>query len=166
MVIEIKNYDKWKNENFKEKKIIYFDVIKDYNIKLEINSDLCFFKNNEYISMPFEKFISILKDEIKYLGELYDLNHSIKKYHELINKADNSDKFFYIIVKMYTMEGYLYKILNQFLRIKQSIHFDKIIFYYTSLLASFEYLKNLNPPNEIVLDNDLIVHRASKVSED
>lgn len=156
------NYKYNKNKN-KSLRKIHFNVIKNYKIELSVKDKLCFYNDNEEIKIPFENFIKILKDEITTLGKLYDLNYSIKFYIRELDKLEDSNSFFYGIIKMYTFEGFLYKKLNQYLRNLKTNYFEKIKLYYTSLLASFEYFSLLDLPEEVDTNEDLIVYRASKV---
>jgi len=64
---------------------------------------------------------------------------------------------------LYTMEGYLYLKLNSHLWNSDKSGFENIVYYYTCLLASFEYFSKNTKFNQ---NHDLVVYRASKFSEE
>jgi len=163
---DIKKY--FKNiENQKLKKLnkIYFNVFPEFQCELEIEKELCFFEDNFSIEVSLKEIKSILIQEISYLSKC-DSNsneNTAKSYLSQIEKIIDYKSFFIKMVFIYTMEGYLYKQLNFILRKMIISDFEKIKYYYTCLLFSFQYFSKITKFNT---NNDLIVWRASKFSQE
>jgi len=151
----------------KEKKIntIYFKVFHEFPCKLEIEEQLCFFNDGASIETSLDEIKFILIQEISNLSK-HDSNvskkYSLLKYTKKIKEITDSKSFFKQMVYLYTMEGFLYKKMNNFLRNSDKTAYDIIKYYYTCLLASFQYFSQTTNMNK---DNDLIVYRASQCSE-
>jgi len=111
---------------------------------------------------------SLLIQEISNLAK--DDGHSVEKkassneYKKEIEKITDCKSFYEQIVRIYTMEGYLYKKMNHFLRNMNKSAFENIKYYYTCLLSSFEYFKENNKLNNN--NEDIIVYRVSKFSDE
>jgi hypothetical protein len=144
---------------------IYFDVIENIILKYEIKQNLSFFKNNEIIKMPYKDWVEKIEIEIRNLGILLDKKNSTVQYIDVLNESTNSCNFFKMISKMYTLEGFLFRKLNDYLRSLDKSGLNNLKYFYNSLLASFEYFSNLDPPKGINLNEDLIIYRGSKISE-
>jgi len=154
-------------KNSKEEKTrkinkIYFKVFEEFSCELDIEEQLCFFEDETIINVSFEKLKSIIIFEIRDLGGESQLD-SAKKYISHIEDNTDYKSFFQKIVHIYTLEGYLYKNVNDYLRKLDKLGFEKIKYFYTCLLASFKYF-SLN--NKLDKDKDLIVYRASKCLEE
>jgi len=156
-----------KDEKTKKVNIIYFKVFPEFHCKLEIEEELCFFQDEFSIEISLEEIKSILIQEISNLAideeKSCGKNNSAQRYKKQIEKIEDYKTFFEKMVYIYTMESYLYKKLNNFLRNMNKIAFENIKYYYTCLLSSFQYFsKNHNLDN----NKDLIVYRASKFNKE
>lgn len=148
----------------KEKKIIFFNVFNGYPIKLEIDQKLCFFKDKYEIRITLEELKTILEHEIQSLEPQFVVVDSFTSYQTEIQQIWNATSFFTTIVQLYSIEGYLYKKLNEYLRTFDSKNFFKIKYYYICLLASFSYYSQTNifpKPNP---NGDIILYRGSNFS--
>jgi len=157
-----KNTDK---EKCKKINKISFKVFSEFTCKLDIEERICFFENDYIIDIPLQEIKSILLEEINELGKEEGQLPNFESqniYKSLIESIRNYKSFFKIILYIYTMEGYLYKKINNYLKIYQKVELEKIKYFYISLLASFKYL---NKFIKIKDDQDLIVYRASRFSE-
>lgn len=73
---------------------------------------------------------------------------------------------------MYTAEGFLYREMNKLLREENILYFKKLKYYYTALLASFQYYakdslnKIMKEKFEIDEKGDIFIYRASNLSLD
>jgi len=170
----LKKYDDFKNffqntENKKTKNInmIYFKVFLEFHCELKIEEELCFFQDKFSIEISLEEIKSILIQEISKLavdeGESSAKKNSANRYKNQIKKIKDYKTFFEKMVYIYTMESYLYRKLNHFLRNMNKTEFENIKYYYTCLLSSFQYFsKNFN----LEKNEDIIVYRASKFSKE
>jgi len=153
----IQSLKHYKNEIF----TIYFNVFETI-ISLKMESNMCFFQNNNIIDFPIQDMKNILVKEITDLGKLNgNIEYSIKKYCSDINNIVNEEQFFVQIVKLYTIEGYLFERLNRFLRTGHKMNIQLIKYYYTCLLFSFEYFSNQTLQKYSTIKEDLIVYRGS-----
>jgi len=164
---DFKNFFR-KNNEIKKINKIYFKVFPEFHCELDIEQQLCFFQDNFSIEVSLEEIKSILIKEIydlaKHDGHSEAKINTANKYKKEIEKINDCESFFDKIVYIYTMEGYLYKKLNHFLRNMNKSAFEKIKYYYTCLLSCFQYINEnteLNNNNE-----DIIVYRASKFSDE
>jgi len=160
--------NKIKNQNTKKINKISFKIFPDFPCELEIEEKLCFFVDRTCIEVSLKKIKFILIKEIEDLAK--DKNDSTKdmigtalEYKKHIEQIKDHISFFRKIVYIYTMEGYLYPKLNSFLRTMNKSAFDSIKYYYTCLLASFQFI---NQNTNINHDKELIVYRASRFSEE
>lgn len=144
---------------------INFNVIQNISLKYQIKENLSFFKNNETIDIPFKTWLGYVEKEIHNLGILLDKRNSFLQYIDVLNESTNSQNFFKKISKMYTLEGFLFRKLNEYLRVFDVIGLKNLKYFYNSLLASFEYFSKLAPPKGIDINKDLTVYRGSKVSD-
>jgi len=143
---------------------VNFNVFSDFEIELEIQEQLCSFPNKYSIQNKLEEIKKIIDDEIKNLGkDKFDV--SINYYSQYIKDIKDCYTFFEIILKIFSVEGFLKKNLNQFLRKKEKDNINKIKYYYISLLSSFKFINFKNSELKSVFPNeDLIVYRATKSS--
>jgi len=159
----------FKNSNYeKSKKIntIFFKIFPEFIYELKIDEQLCFFNDESTINISLREMKKILIEEIINLGKeeghlLYNGSQNI--YKSYLEKIEDYKTFYETMVYIYTMEGYLYKKLNNYLRISQKIGFEQIKYYYICLLASFEYFSQNTHINQ---NQDIIVYRASRCSEE
>ena len=138
-----------------------FKVIPDVNFKIKVTEHLNFF-NNE-INIEFKIFQDLLSSEINDLSiRLNRENVYSKMYLDNLNHKN----FFVTILKIYTEESFLYQELNRILRDGNSKDYELIKYYYTSLLASFEYFSKENAVklNKILNKNNRKLFRGSYIS--
>jgi len=162
-----KNYTAFFRNSDKEesKKIIkiFFKVFPNFPCELEIEESLCCLEHKSIIDIPLQKMKLILHEEIEKLGrEEEPLNFDSQNiYKSHIQSIFNYKTFYTKMVYMYTLEGYLYRNLNNYLRNSKKLKIEKIKYFYISLLASFKYLSQNTIINK---DMDLVVYRASRCS--
>jgi len=155
-------------QNQKESIKIKYKVFDEFPCTIEIDKELCNFENDITIEDSLETMKSNLITEIKKLGEEEgegDFRRNTMKniYEENIEKIIDHKTFFETMVFIYTIEGYLYKKLNNYLRENNKLEFEKIKIYCISLLASFQFLSQNNTLNQ---DEDMVVYRASRCSDE
>ena len=131
-LINCKAFDFLKNENY----IIVkkFDIFENENLNLTmmVPCRFDFFKEK----LPkFSLYLKVLKDEILSMGPSKD-----NPYKDKLEKI-KEDNFYETMVFIYTIEDYLYKILNSILREGHANNFPKIAYFYTALSASIRYFK-------------------------
>ena len=117
----------------------------------------------EIINIPYKTWLENIKREISNFGTLLDKKNSFVQYLDVLNSATNSSDFFKKISKMYTLEGFLFRKLNEYLRTFDKVGLENLKYFYNSLLASFEYFSKVEPPKGINLEEDLIIYRGSKI---
>jgi len=135
---------------------------------LEIDDKFSFPEEDTNINIPLSEMKIILLQEITDLGgNIGDIKNVLidnaLKYKQHIEQITDYKSFFRKVIFLYTIEGFLYHKMNSFLRNLNQSHFNTIKYYYTSLLASFEFFR-LN--TYINKNQDLIVYRASHISEE
>jgi hypothetical protein len=154
---------------------IYFNVLPGNEIKiLLLNS----FLKELTINLKEMDIKSLRKNLNK---ELYLYADSINRYNiyknkYLVNLDENN--FCAYILKMYTEEGFLYRVVNKILREKDLKEFKRIQCYYICLLAAFEHSsslankKILTDPytpyhiiNNIKQNNKLFIYRGTLITE-
>jgi len=134
------------NDKIKKINKIIFKVFPVFPCEVEIEEELSFFPDKSVINISMKELKKILIEEISNLGkECENENNnnklsSLEIYSQKIEEISNFQNFFENIVFIYTLEGYLYKKLNENLRTYNKIAFKKIKYFYTCLLASFQYL--------------------------
>jgi len=162
----LKSFFKSSNEATKKINKIYFNVFREFLCELEIEEQLCFFEDGTSIQVSLQEIKSILIQEISNLaknaGDL-SMTNTDNKYKSQIEQIYDYKSFFEKMVFIYTMEGYLYKNLNFFLRNLNKSGFENIKYYYTCLLSSFQYFSKNTQFN---FNEDLVVYRASGYSEE
>ena len=140
----------------------FFKVIPKNIKNIKIKRELNFF--GKQIDINYKNFTQLLYEEIE--------NNSIilKKenvYRDLMNSMKENN-FFKIILKMYTIESFLYRNLNEIIRTKSTNSYELIKYFYVSLLASFEYCSEKFRSNtkKILGKNNYKLYRGSKISND
>lgn len=160
-----------KSDEIKFKKInkIQLKVFKDFECTIEIDTQLCpFDKENYIIDISLDELKQKLIEEIKYLrNDNKKFSESNSLYISHLNQIIDYKSFFQKIVYIYTMEGFIYKNMNDYLRALQINEIKNIKYYYISLLASLLYFSQnchqlpINSP----LNNDLILYRVTRVTD-
>jgi len=124
----------------KKVKKIYFNLFPEFQCELLINEQYNFFEDFEVINMSLQQIKSILIQEISNISKEVEFNNlTTSKYIKHIELIHDYNTFFTIIAYIYSIEGYLYQKLNDFLRI-QNKFLQHLKYYYICLLASFQYL--------------------------
>ena len=193
------------NEKFELKNSIRFNFNEKFKFEIKLKENILINYNNNYTKkISFENFKLKLKEEITHLLDChYDkiknkiektekneriekiernkislFENSYKFYFYYIDKMNYSEKFFENIIKIYSVEGCLYKVLNNILRNNNKKELEKIKFYYISLLASFQYCNMQQLPKGVFNYNDnyniniknsynnkgIVLYRCSRVS--
>lgn len=131
------------------------------NLQFKVPNQLDFFKGE--VLGTLEKYVENMTNEINNL----ECNTN---YDEYLNKIIDNETFCQQIFLMYTVEGPLYKYLNKSLRSKKGR--TKIKFFYTAMMAAFEYFSNrswiyLIIDNKISkMDDFLLVYRGHDIDEE
>jgi len=167
-IIEDHKYESFFRENetdkYKKLKKIYFKVFPEYPCELEIEEQFCFYENESLIEISLKELKSILIDEICILANKENyLNKTAKIYQSHIEEITDHKIFCQKMVFIYSLEGYLFLKMNEFLRNMNIFAFKKIKFYYISLLASFKYISEKTKFND---NKDIILYRVSKCSDE
>lgn len=149
---------------------LQFSIIYKIKIHIKIKAELNPFENDSnvksnFIRSDFMLFIFSLKEEIKKLVPPEEQKNSINFYNEELKKAENSKNFFYILLKIFTAEGFLYKKVNEILQSSEKEKIENIKFLYSSLLASFDYFSKKEIPN-ILTNKDLYVYCGCSLLEE
>ncbi len=122
-----------------------YEICDQYEeIVFEVISQIRFKIPKDYYDMLSK---SDLKDSYynhinKLKGEINNLSNKLKKFDVYNLKylvSMKEDQFFQSMIRMYTDEGFLYKIINNILRENNSYLFKEIKYFYLSLLASYKY---------------------------
>jgi len=164
--------------NIKETKKIYFEIIqesdddqsiKNFPYEIDIKEELFFFEdNNIKINYSLNEIKSIIIKEIHDFSIDFEKDQTFinsAKYYESKLKSTNTIKlFFEIIVKIYTYEGFLYRKMNEYLRIYNIEGIKKIKIYYFSLLASLKFFSEQIKLNNN--DENMKVYRGSRYSDE
>jgi len=154
-----------KKEKVKKKNKILFKVFPEFTCEIEIEEDLFSFDNLLIIDNTMQEMKSILFEEINSLSKkegLFPKSRSFETYRCHLEKINDYKSFFEEIIFIYTMEGYLFRKLNDFLKDFNRSELENIKYYFTCLLASIQFFScnsNLNK------NEDLMVYRASQCSE-
>lgn len=152
-------------EKYKNIHTIYFNIFPEFSIKVEIEESLSLFSNNFHLDNTFEEIKSYIISEISNLGKECDCD--IFEYIVEFNTMIDYRSFFTKIVYIYTLEGYLYSHLNQLLRENGKTGFQKLKYYYISLLASFYYFSSKSCLKSIInQQRDLTVFRGTRITDD
>ncbi len=144
--------------------IIYFNVFSSC-IAINVDNNFCFFPDNYHIKISLDEIKIILVTEINILSKLSNSEYSFNSYFTEINQITDEETFFKTMVKLYTKEGFLYKKMNEFLRIGAKHNYDYIKYYYTFMLFSFQYFSSNIQSKYFNRDEDLIVYRGSQFSD-
>jgi len=158
-----RNIEQQKKKKFNK---IYFCVFPENPCELELEESLSFFDDNSIIQISLEDLKLNLIQEMNTIskeGEKNQKIHSALNYKLEIEKIKDLKSFCKQIVHIYTMEGFLYKKLNHFLRKLDQKEFQNIKYYYISLLSCFKYI---NQNTQINMNQNLIVYRASRCSDE
>jgi len=148
--------------NLKKLNRIYFNVFPESKVELEIEEKLSPFEDNFQIDLSLNEIKSILIQELIEIDPNESFHDQKRYYIEEIEKIENYESFYSRIIYIYTMEGYLYIFLNRSLRLYEKSNLDRIKIYYISLMSSIKYFSK----NTTNYSKDLIVYRASKITED
>ena len=145
-----------------------FGIIPNKEVEILIPKNLDFLKSEP----KFNPFCNSLNNEIEILSKLsifQNKQHPCKYDDEL--KTINESNFYETILRMYTMEGFLYKEVNKILRNSHSNDFHQICYYYTALLASVAFYSKSTSPlmkeENIIKEGEksLILYRGGGISE-
>jgi hypothetical protein len=137
-----------------------FGIISNKLIQVKLLKHLDF-----QISMDdFSTYVKALIEENNILFKLSQ--SSSNSYLNILNKL-TEDNFFISILRMYTMESFLYPYVNSVLRNSNSNEFNEIKYYYTALMASFNYYSSISAPKlkPFVTNGNFISYRGSRISE-
>jgi len=161
----LKSFLKSPNQKSKKLNKIYFKVFPEFHCEIEIEEQLSIFKDRHSIDFSLTEIKSILIEEIYHLAKdkSDSFYNSAKKYESEIKQIIDYESFFQKMVFIYSLESYLYKNLNDFLRNRDKSNYEKIKYYYVCLLSSFQYLSTNTKLNK---NEDTFVYRASKISEE
>lgn len=157
--------EKYKIEKEKLVKKVFFNVIKDYHIELNLRTELCFWENECKLNTPFPDFLFILIDEVQNMARLYDKDNKLKIYLEIINQIHNSNIFFFKIIQIFLIEGFLRTEINKFLSIGKSNYYECFKVFYISLVASFKYISENMLVSNYVVGKDIFLYRTSKPNQ-
>lgn len=117
-------------------KPIEFCIISNSQVKFSIQNYFYKYLNTIDLSASFKDYLNNLKLEINKISkELNRFNfYNIDYLNDITERT-----FFHSIIKMYTEEGFLYKLVNKVLREKDTKLLAQIKFYFSSLLAGFHF---------------------------
>ena len=146
-----------------------FRIIPNKEVEILIPKNLDFLKSE---LLKFKDFCNLLNNEIEILSKLsifQNKQHPCKYDDEL--KTIKESNFYETILRMYTMEGFLYKEVNKILRNSHSNDFHQICYYYTALLASVAFYSKSTLPlmkeENIIKEGEksLMLYRGGGISE-
>ena len=135
-----------------------FKLIKGKSISYEILKE---FDLIDFTNLTFKDYIKLISDEIESLSIYFERVNIYKtKWIEKINP----DNFFYVILKMYTDESFLFQIINNLLRSNKVGDFNMIKYYYNAMLSSFQYCsKKTNKKIKKSKYDKITLYRGSKI---
>jgi len=143
---------------------IFFKIFNEFPCEIEIEEDLCFFEDRTSIQLSLQEIKQVITKEVLNLSQLNGHNNnSADFYRSEIEKIADCASFFNKILYIYTIEGYLYRQINMLLQILDKSKLENIKYFYTSLLASFQYFSKKTKFN---CNQDLIVYRVSEFSDE